>query len=127
MRESLLDNVSLMRTFRSVPTVTSGTARFVVVRLLIVGFVCAKLNDASPKSKLKSRMVRNELFKIGLILILRILQRLAVRERFQDPHRDDAGSNIALLVKLSIAMDRTVRLKDVSRRRLTHDDVLQTH
>jgi hypothetical protein len=61
MRESLLDKVSLMRTFRSVPTGTSGTTRLTGVRLLMVGFVCAKLNDASPKIKLKSRIARSGL------------------------------------------------------------------
>src|ERR1044072_1237361 len=41
IRESLLETLSLMRTFKSVPTGTNGTtARRVVVRRFILGLVC---------------------------------------------------------------------------------------
>ena len=42
-------------------------------------------------------------------------------------HRELSQRDTIFLFKLTSAMDRAIRLEDVSRRRLTHDDVLQTH
>src|SRR5205085_11846392 len=58
IRESLLESVSLIRTFRSAPAGTNGatTALLVGVRLLRVGFVCAKPTDVRPKTKATTRI-----------------------------------------------------------------------
>src|ERR1044072_2091169 len=121
MRESLLDKVSLIRTLRSVPAGTSGAAaRLVVVFFFRPGFVWAKANGASPRTRLKTSSVRN-------IFLILSSKKFSAKHGVADTHCGVGKQSIDFAFELPFAMDRTIRVEDVRRRRLSHDDVLQTH
>jgi hypothetical protein len=68
-RESLLDNVSLMRTFKSVPTGTKGTTRrVVVVERRRRGLVCAEAINgiASKIDNVRKRNLEQTDFMVNL-------------------------------------------------------------
>src|SRR5688572_21937420 len=126
-RDSLLDKVSLIRTFRSVPTGTNGTTRFVVVLFFVV---CALVSTAPLTSAMivKRAIVMACCFFM-VVLLIQSEPRTARAEAWGSEGQCCTvcfGGAVRqwFIVESALAVDAAVAFEDVSRRGLAHDDVL---